>query len=299
MISLLKKLLSLRAPVATDEINARLPIHLTAHVTCAGIATAMAQKKPFLVSRLGWFETYSIGYHDKHGKISEALRTKMWNTPGIFPPEFGEFEKFYSEYTLAMKSVDILGLMRCPFEKLVIARHAPGALLCELADLEPYYHPVPWSQYLEGLKVLVVHPFAESIENQYSTVRDKLFINRSILPNFHLQTLKPPQTLCGNTDGHRSWSAALQALKERIAPLEFDVAIVGCGAYGLPVSSFIKHMGRSCIHIGGATQTLFGISGGRWSGVSPMKLYMNSSWTRPSTSERPPNWEQAEEGCYW
>ena len=279
-----------------DEI---LAVHLTPHITCSGIAVALTQKKPFLVSRLGWFETFSIGYYDKNRMLSPSLRKKMWNTPGIFPATDGQFERFHAEYTSAMKSVDILGLMRCPYEKAVITKYAPHALLCELRDLEPYYNPVPWSKYLEGLQVLVVHPFASSIEHQYATARKELFADKNVLPEFQLQTLKPPQTLCENTDGFTSWHEALLTLKEKVSRLNFDVAVVGCGAYGLPVGAFIKELGKVCIHMGGATQALFGISGSRWLYGSAMSLYVNPLWKRPEEIERPLNWEQAEDGCYW
>ena len=41
--------------------------------------------------------------------------------------------------------------------------------------------------------------------------------------------------------------------------IEFDVAIIGCGAYGLPLAVEAKRMGKQAIHMGGATQVLFGI----------------------------------------
>jgi hypothetical protein len=147
--------------------------------------------------------------------------------------------------------------------------------------------------------VLVIHPFAASIERQYATVRDKLFIDPQVLPEFKLLTLKSPQTLCGNTDGYASWSDALLRLKDRVAELEFDVAIVGCGAYGLPIGAFIKQQGKVCIHLGGGTQALFGIVGKRWLKNVPMKLYINDFWQPPNINERPNNFDKVEGGCYW
>lgn len=299
MIARLKKNLLGTPQSDLKLIEDQVSVSLFPHMTCSGIANAITNRLPFLVSRFGWYETYAVGYHDEHGKLSNALREKMWNTPGIFPASDSEFTNFYAAYTSSMGQVDILGLMRCPYEKLVVSRHASQALPCELLDLEPYYNAVPWSGYLKGRRVLVIHPFAASIEQQYATVRDKLFIDPQVLPEFKLLTLKSPQTLCGNTDGYDSWSNALARLKDRVAELEFDVAIVGCGAYGLPIGAFIKQQGKVCLHIGAATQTLFGIVGGRWLKNVPMRLYINNHWKRPSDHERPVNWDKAEEGCYW
>ena len=273
--------------------------NLSAHLVYCGIGGAIAQRLPFLVSRLGWFEAYSIGHWESKGCLNDSLRKRMWNNPGIFPATDQGFERFHATYTDAMKEVDILGLMKCPYEKVVVTRHAPKAFLCELGDLEPYYHPVPWSKYLAGLRVLVVHPFAASIESQYRKNRSRLFLDPDVLPEFELLTIVPPQTLSGNTGGFSSWSDALAGLLDKISGETFDVAIVGCGAYGLPAGAFVKKLGKVCIHLGGPTQMLFGVRGARWDAMPGGRLLTNDHWCRPSVEERPPNWKNVEDGCYW
>lgn len=272
---------------------------ISPHIVCASIASAILGQKPFLACRFGWFETFATGYYDYHGSISDAIKRKMWNTPGIFPPTEAAFKDFYSEYSLSMEKADIVGLMKCPYESMVVARHAPHACFCELQDLEPYYNPIPWTKYLAGLRVLVVHPFAHSIEFQYSRFREKLFSEPDILPQFKLINIAAPQTLCGNSGGFQSWIEALADLKRKIGKQDFDVAIVGCGAYGLPISAFIKDSGKTCIQLGGATQTLFGVIGERWTKTNPVKFLINEFWKRPEEFERPTNWQDAEGGCYW
>ena len=32
---------------------------------------------------------------------------------------------------------------------------------------------------------------------------------------------------------------------------EFDVCLIGCSAYGLPLAAAVKNMGKQAIHIGG------------------------------------------------
>ena len=44
----------------------------------------------------------------------------------------------------------------------------------------------------------------------------------------------------------------------------FDIAIIGCGAYGLPLAAKLKKEGRQAIHLAGVTQLMFGIKGKRW-----------------------------------
>lgn len=277
----------------------RLRPTLTSHIATMAIVNALRECKPFLACRLGWFEAYSTGHFDRFGQLTESLRKKMWNTPGIFPPTDEEFRKFHAEFTAAAGAADLVGLMHCPFEAEVLQRWCPKAFTCELQDLEPYYNPLPWSYALEGRRVLVVHPFAETISRQFSECREKLFADPRVLPEFELLTLKPPQTLCGNTDGFDSWSEALAHTRRKIEALTFDAAIVGCGAYGLPLGAFIKKLERPCVHLGGAVQTLFGVIGARWLETNPVMFYVNDYWRRPSEQERPPNWQQAEGGCYW
>jgi hypothetical protein len=45
--------------------------------------------------------------------------------------------------------------------------------------------------------VLVIHPFADSIEAQYRR-RELLFDNPGVLPDFHLKTVRAVQSLAGN-----------------------------------------------------------------------------------------------------
>ena len=80
---------------------------------------------------------------------------------------------------------------------------------------------------------------------------------------------------------------------------EFDVAILGCGAYGMPVGAHVKKIGKVAIHMGGATQLLFGVSGKRWRDQPAFRAIMTDAWRPPLEIERPPGWETIEDGCYW
>jgi hypothetical protein len=58
-------------------------------------------------------------------------------------------------------------------------------------------------------------------------------------------------------------------------------------------------MGKTAIHLGGATQLLFGISGKRWVQHASFRAIMTEAWRPPLESEKPRNLEKVEEGCYW
>lgn len=48
-------------------------------------------------------------------------------------------------------------------------------------------------------------------------------------------------------------------MKDEIDKQDYDIALIGCGAYGFPLAAHIKRSGKKAIHLGGALQLLFGI----------------------------------------
>lgn len=266
------------------------------------IAQALREKKPYLVSRLGWMEGFTIGKLLSEGEVPLALREKLMQHAGVFPPTTEEINFFANTYLEALAHVDILGLIEAPYHGWLLKKYAPQAERTELKGLEPYFSEHPWSWELRGRRVLVIHPFAESINRQYAMVREKIFANPRMLPEFELKVIKAPQTITGNATEFVSWSETLRNLEEQVRKERFDVAIIGCGAYGLPLASTIKKMGKSAIHLGGATQLLFGIRGWRWAEHPAFVTYqslMTEVWCSPLESERPAGWEKIENGCYW
>ena len=178
-----------------------------------------------------------------------------------------------------------------------------------LECLYPFWVDRPWTLALKGKKVLVVHPFAETIRSQYNR-RKYIFDNPDILPEYELKTLRAVQSNAGNDVPFRDWFEALKWMEEEIAKIDFDFCILGCGAYGLPLAAAVKRMGKKAIHIGGGTQLLFGIKGRRWDNdayhwknlpqlnTSYSSLY-NDYWVRPSQSETPKAAKNVEGACYW
>lgn len=186
-----------------------------------------------------------------------------------------------------------------PIEVRLLAELYPSKALAPLPSLEPYLHGQPWSEALRGRRVLVVHPFAESILSQYQLNRVRLFENSNVLPEFDLQVLAPPQTLAPLTAGYATWLDALEHLVGRTLQQDFDVALLGCGAYGLPLGAAIKTAGKQAIHLGGALQVLFGIRGRRWEAMPQIAVLMNDAWIRPSLCETPMSASSVEQACYW
>lgn len=229
----------------------------------------------------------------------ESIKKRMQIVAGFFPVTEKSLEAFGSRMIKDIENIDILGSWVKREEEVL--EFMKEALIIELKDLEPYYHIDPWSEALEGKKVLVIHPFEQSIQQQYSK-RKFLFKDQRILPEFELKTLKSIQSIGGNDCGFNTWFDALDWMCNKISDIEFDVAIIGAGAYGLPLASYVKSLGKKSIHLGGATQILFGIKGKRWDNRPFFQGLYNQYWARPLPSEMPNNYksvEAVEGGCFW
>ena len=109
-------------------------------------------------------------------------------------------------------------------------------------------------------------------------------------------------TLAGNHE-NKEWHDHFEEFKEQLlSNNDFEVALVSCGGYGIPVCGFIyEEMNKSTIYMGGVLQMIFGICGGRWEveEKSALDKYRNQYWTRPSQNEKPRNFQSIEGGCYW
>jgi hypothetical protein len=273
---------------------------LTAEQANAAIVQMLHSRQPCLVGRIGHTEGRIVGEALFRGARFGRLTTKQAHqNAGIFPVSTPLLSSFAEIYAASIAQADLLGFWQTTFQARLLAECYPNIPLAPLPALEPYLQASPWSAALEGRRVLVVHPFAATILQQYGVKRSTLFLNPQILPEFELQVLAPPQTLAPLTGGYATWLEALDHLIERVHQSEFDVALLGCGAYGLPLGAAIKASGRQAIHLGGALQVLFGIRGRRWEQMPAIAGLMNPTWVRASQAETPVSAASVDEGCYW
>jgi hypothetical protein len=264
------------------------------------IAKLLLDAQPCLVGRIGHTEGRIVGErvfrHDNFGRLT---RKEAHQYSGIFPVTSKILCDFADIYAASIAQVDLLGFWQTTYQARLLAELYPEVPLTPLSALEPYLHSSPWSAALRNRRVLVVHPFAHSIQRQFLTNRARIFDHPDVLPEMHLEVLIPPQTLAPLTAGYPTWLDALADLKQRVLQREFDVALLGCGGYGLPLGAAIKNSGRQAIHLGGALQVLFGIRGRRWDHLPGIAALMNDSWVRPSQDETPESALLVDEGCYW
>lgn len=288
------------------------------------IYNLLASGKPCMIARYGAFELTSvINYlgvkNAQHSCLKYIMGNELqwwWNkrlmrfmqsNAGFFPSTEENLMRFGEMMVEDSKQLDILGSW-LPEEKTMIDSFKLNLTKVTLLFLEPYWSNNPWSRVLEGKKVLVIHPFASLIEQQYNEKRKALFDDKRVLPMFELKTIKAVQSLGGDCEYH-DWFEALDSMKKQMAATDYDIVLLGCGAYGFPLAAHAKCMGKQAVHLGGALQLLFGIRGKRWDnpdyGIlefgkqNTYKTLFNDSWIYPSASFVPSNFNQVEGGCYW
>lgn len=223
----------------------------------------LSKGKPVFVTRFGSVELNALNEFKKRSIYSENTFVSMRNNAGFFPVTRESLDDFSRLYFESIKDIDCCGVWFNTGESDILKENVSSALLVELGCLNSFLFQKPYTQILKNKKVLVIHPFKETIEAQLKK-RDKLFDDRDVLPECKVSIIKAPQTIAGNTDGYESWFEALEDTKNKIDEVEFDIALIGCGAYGLPLGAYIKTKGKTAIHIGGALQLFFGIKGHRW-----------------------------------
>jgi len=274
------------------------------------------KNEPFFISRLGGEITNSYNY---------VIEKKLFYSPslnrnaGIYHKTVLDIEKYYQlYYSSVMISNAISVFITLPdikkYEEYFMNNIGKPGLIYQV--LEPFYiileNEKPWSHYLLGKKVLVVSPFVDSFQKQISN-NFKMFKNKDkdnkdnnendiFLPNQEFVFYKSFNTLAGN-HVHRNWIETFNIMCQDIEKLEFDIALVSCGGYGLPLCNFIKtNMKKSAIYVGGGLQLLFGVIGKRWlSNQTILKIIKenNTQFIRPSDDEIVKNVGIVEGGCYW
>lgn len=231
-------------------------------------------------------------------KWNRRIRQHMADWSGFFPLTDAALTRFARLMERDAGELDILGSWLAEETRICALFRRAETVPIDVI-LYPYRQTNPWTLALAGKRVLVVHPFADSIRQQFEK-RSVLYGGKTIIPDCQLLTLKAVQSLRGEAEQFQTWFDALAWMCQRVDRLDFDVALIGAGAYGFPLAAHIKRGGRKAVHVGGALQLMFGIRGKRWEKDEELLPFMNAHWVRPSKHETPRDLNTLESGgCYW
>lgn len=276
----------------------------------------LMRDKPCMIARFGAFELATVVNYlgVLKGKPSlikyikgeasdwwwnEKLIQYMFTNAGFFPATHESVERYCK--LMLEDAMELDALESWQQSELLLSEYLKHSIIITAEIAGPFFIKEPWTRALKGKKVLVVHPFAESIQKQFER-REKLFEDPDILPPCELITIKAVQSVQGSNE-FKDWFEALDFMKAKINSVDFDICIIGCGAYGFPLAAHVKRIGKKAIHLAGMTQLLFGIWGARWNKENyskyNYKALLNPYWIRPNENETPLTAKSVEGGCYW
>ena len=280
------------------------------------IIKLIQKNEPFIVSRMGiGGETFKTYEFDLNSKITNSFlhpETSTLYNAGIYykKNDFHKLELFLKHYRSALFNSNILASCFNSSISKIQDYFSSKYYLPQIhsRSLEPFYQIQkeikPWTHYLMEKKILIIHPFVESFQKQFDN--DFQIFNdenkRIFLKNQEFIFYKPYQTIAGNHI-HDNWFQTFSIMCTDIKNIDFDIALLGCGGYGLPLCDFIKmKLNKSAIYIGGGLQLLFGVMGKRWENIEMWKKIIsenNSKFIKPSKEECCLNLNTIEDGCYW
>lgn len=248
------------------------------------------------------FKDSILALRGRYSIHMEEAFAKLCNNAGFFPSDPSLLQRYDTLVRQDMREIDILG----SYLKAETFIEKGLSKKCVKVNLDGYYAPFlwekPWTSELKNKKVLVVHPFVESIRKQYDR-REFLFQDPEVLPQFsELYLVKAIQSIANNGKNlpYKDWFEALDFMKEQMDQYNYDMALIGCGAYGMHLAAHAKRKGKIAVHLAGWTQMLFGIYGNRWIKDQPYYgHFINEYWIRPSLNEIPQNAKRVENACYW
>lgn len=268
---------------------------------------AIVQARPYAAGKIGAVELRGLRHHfsrvaDRDRGVAPRrypvdVADALFLNAGVFPRNDDAFDRFGACYLEAVRDMDALAQWFNAGERQILRRECPRASLVMLPSLEPFLSATPWSMALEGRRVLVVHPFTATIRRQHRR-RTDLWEDGRVLPDFELLTLRAPLSAGLVPPEHPTWTGALAALTDRMDALNYDVAIIGAGAFSLPLAVHAKRRGAVGIHLGGAVQILWGIIGTRWE-EGGFQRFFRESWVRPGADETPEGVAKIERAAYW
>lgn len=278
------------------------------------VKEALCSDKPVMIARMGTTESGAVlnylgvmkGIKNPWNYITWKQHAWWWNGvakkymatgAGFFPTTHENLSKFGELMLQDLQYADIL--VTLTYSEEYMKDYFQQAKRITLPSMEPYFSINPWTQALKGKKVLVVHPMVETLKKQWMN-REKIWPD-GMMPDFELKTIMAVQSVAGEKSAFNDWFEALEWMKQEITKVDFDICIIGAGAYGFPLAAHVKRMGKKAVHMGGSTQLLFGVKGKRWEvdPTQPFTNFMNEYWVRPEQSETPKNANLVEGGCYW
>jgi len=277
----------------------------------------LSKDKPFFIGRLSDEITNMSLNYMVHGVVNQRLKHISKTNAGIYYKDDTKDDDaiiYCKFYISSLKNITALASFPSLYvnsqnftiKKFNLKKHQ----IFHNRVLEPFYllnenkDEIIWTHRLKDKKVLIISPFVDTFKSQiekgfnfYGKDDERRIWNKDQQFVFY----KAYVSLAHNKP-HKNWFETYLTMCQDIKQLDFDIALLSCGGYGMLLCDFIfSKMNKSSIYIGGGLQLLFGVYGNRWLNHNIISglIRENSDWCRPSNEEKPKNCETVEGGCYW
>lgn len=273
------------------------------------IANYITNNTPVAITKIGTERLHTLN-HYMHFRTTENLNDGVKNgfyiNSGVFPKTTQAHNKACRLMLQSLLDITHLSIGATPTSNTHDQQNPIYQTYRHLGQIypqaiEPFRLSDPWTRSLKDKKVLVAHPFRDSILKQFDN-RENVWGDRwKDYNNFNLvDVLQLPMSYHLYDDypyPYENWCDMVCDIKTKMLDFDFDVFICGGGAMSLPLCAFARSMGSQAIDLGGGSQLLFGIKGSRWNQMDHVNKFFNEHWINPS--ERPGKQQLVERGCYW
>ena len=263
-------------------------------------------KGRFFIGRLSGNETRLSGLIMNKQNIEPNLIQNMLYGAGIQFKTFEDLIEYVTIYDTSVSNTTLLATWdggmysQAQLYYNYIEKYKMPRICAHAVEPFSFMHMKEYAfpSLFENKKVLIITSHSQTTQLQIDKMTNhSLFFEK---PIFHETTkfyvYKPPQQN-GGSHNDICWKEHFETMKNDIKNLkslvDFDIALVSCGGFGMPISDYIFSLGANVIYVGGALQLFFGITGSRWN------IKTNETWVRPLDIDKPKNPFLCENSCYW
>ncbi len=271
------------------------------------LAGALDRGSGFAAGKLGSSERMWLSFPARieraqgvrYQALVTALTYRSRAHAGVWAPDVGALLGFCERFRAAVGELDAIGLFDDAFaiEREIFERERPPGMPMLFVDQEPTRGPDAaaagcWLELLRGRRLLIVSPFAELLRDRaradvYEPAwasAGKRWFEPAAVAAVEIPYGYEPAT-------QRRYGSALALLEDaidRIAALDYDVALIGAGGIAIPIAAAVKASGRVGLSLGGHLQVMFGVCGRRWlSRREWREEIINDAWIRVPERYRP------------
>jgi hypothetical protein len=244
----------------------------------------------------------TAGYYDKNVKIENTYNLRHYTE---------NLKNYIGGLLESYRNSDILynPFIRVLYEYIELHKYIKPFLKylnCNMIEAGCIYYLKNIKSFILNKKVLLITPFSDLIKQQIENNNFNVLYN-NIYKNTEFVYYTFPYKFF-NTGEQNNNFETLEIIKNEINKLDFDVALLSCGADAGYLSDYIHGLNKCSIYIGGNLPVFFGIFGKREKQNSKNKfLFENENIndfspyiiTEIPDKYKPPKFNDIENGCYW